>query len=55
MTQMILEQNRNNIGGDILERAKEALEKETAREKEVKNEEEKTKGSRTKRESRKNV
>ena len=55
MTEMILEQNKNNIGEDILQRAKQALEKETAKEKEGKNEEEKTKGTRSKRESRKNA
>ena len=55
MTEMILEQNKNNIGEDILQRAKQALEKETAKEKEGKNEGEKTKGTRSKRESRKNA
>ena len=55
MTEMILDQNKNNLEGDILQRAKEALEKETSVEEEVKNEKKETKGTRKKRESRKNA
>ena len=55
MTEMILDQNKNNLEGDILQRAKEALEKETSVEEEVKNEKKETKGTRKKRESRKNT
>lgn len=55
MTEMILEQNKSRIEEDVLQRAKQVLEKENAKEEEGDNEKEKTKRVKRKRTTGSNV